>query len=97
MMLTEISKRFVEMRTWSSTCNISAQRLTREGPQLIHTVFIYILSICGGYYSKKKPKRIWADAASFNSYDHFTDLSIYYKPLTENLNDGISTSNIVHI
>ena len=45
----------------------------REGPQLIQAVFVDILPSCKGYYSKKKSKKIRADAASFKSYEfvHF--------------------------
>ena len=45
--------------------------LTREGLQLIHPDFGDILPICRGHYAKKKSKRIWAHAASFNNYEVF--------------------------
>ena len=43
----------------------------RKGPQLIQAVFVDILPPCRRYYSKKKPKRICTDVASFKSYEFF--------------------------
>ena len=45
--------------------------LTREHSQVIGSVCLHILPTCKGYYSKKKPKRIWALIASFKSYEVF--------------------------
>ena len=45
--------------------------LTREHSQVIPSVCLHILPTCKGYYSKKKPKRIWALIASFKSYEVF--------------------------
>ena len=53
--------------------------LTREPPQLIRADFAHILSIYRGHHAKKKPKRIWAHAVSFEGYGHFTDFSTYGK------------------
>ena len=54
-------------------------RLTREPPQLIRADFAHILSIYRGHHAKKKPKRIWAHAVSFEGYGRFTDFSAYDK------------------
>ena len=45
--------------------------LTREHSQVIRSVCLHILPTCKDYYSKKKPKRIWALIASFKSYEVF--------------------------
>ena len=52
-------------------------QLTRDQPQLIHANFVHSLSIYRGHHAKKKPKRIWADPASFEDYGHFADFPIY--------------------
>ena len=55
------------------------KKLTREPLQLIHADFVHILSIYRGHHAKKKPKRIWVHAVSFEDYGHFTDFSAYDK------------------
>ena len=52
-------------------------QLTRDQPQLIHANFAHSLSIYRGHHAKKKPKRIWADAVSFEGYGHFADFPVY--------------------
>ena len=55
------------------------KQLTRELPQLIRADFAHILSIYRDHHAKKKPKRIWAHAVSFEGYGRFTDFSAYGK------------------
>ena len=74
-----MTRKYQEKKVRAWVCLLKNLELTREPPQLIHADFVHILSIYRGHHAKKKPKRIWAHAISFEGYRHFPDFSAYGK------------------